>query len=123
VFSKHNPKLEILGCDKYQQAFLTPLPRERWSAELTLSLTLPCIYTFTFSLSFLFFSYLFPSLWMTKNSIPIYQFSAPTETSLMPWESSQPIQTPNYRLSPQLITMVQSLSFSGKEDGNPYLHI
>jgi hypothetical protein len=57
------------------------------------------------------------------NSIPIYQFAAPTETSLMPWESSQPIQTPNYRLSPQLIAMAQSLSFSGKEDENPYLHI
>jgi hypothetical protein len=45
------------------------------------------------------------------NLIPIFEFSAPTETSLVPWESSQPIQTPNYRLSPQLIAMVQNLSF------------
>jgi hypothetical protein len=57
------------------------------------------------------------------NFIPIYQFVAPTETSRMPWESSQPIQTPNYRLSPRLIAMLQSLSFLGKEDKNPYLHI
>jgi hypothetical protein len=40
----------------------------------------------------------------------------------VPWESSQPIQTPNYRLSPWLIAMVQSLSFSGVDE-NPYLHI
>jgi hypothetical protein len=57
------------------------------------------------------------------NSIHVYQFVAPMETSLMPWESSQPIQTPNYRLSPRLIAMVQSLSFLEKEDKNPYLHI
>jgi hypothetical protein len=41
----------------------------------------------------------------------------------VPWESSQPIQTPNYKLSPRLITMVQSLSFLGGVDENPYLHI
>jgi hypothetical protein len=57
------------------------------------------------------------------NFIPIYQFAAPIETSLMPWESSQPIQTPNYRLSLWLIAMVQILSFLGKEDENPYLRI
>jgi hypothetical protein len=45
------------------------------------------------------------------------------ETSLVPWESSQPIQTPNYRLSLRLIAMVQSLSFSAGVDENPYLHI
>jgi hypothetical protein len=32
-------------------------------------------------------------------------------------------QTPNYRLSPWLIAMVQSLSFSGQDDENPYLHV
>jgi hypothetical protein len=57
------------------------------------------------------------------NSIPTFQFSAPTETNLVSWESSQPIQTPSYRLSPRLIAMVQSLSFSGGVDENPYLHI
>jgi len=49
------------------------------------------------------------------NSIPILQFSAPIDTSLVPHESSQPIQTCSYRLSPQLITLVQNLSFLGEE--------
>jgi hypothetical protein len=57
------------------------------------------------------------------NSIPIFKISAPSETSLVPWESSQPIKNPNYMLSPRLIEIVQSLSFSGDEDENPYLHI
>jgi hypothetical protein len=57
------------------------------------------------------------------NSIPIFQISAPTETSLVPHESSQPIQTPSYRLSLRLIALVQSLSFLGEGDENPYLHI
>jgi hypothetical protein len=101
---------------------------ERRSAELTLSLALPCIhifYLFILFIPYLFFSFILPfSILMDDiNSIPIYQFAAPMETSLIPWESSQPIQTPNYRLSPWLIAMVQSLSFLGKEDNNPYLHI
>jgi len=59
----------------------------------------------------------------TLNSIPIIQFSAPMETSLVPHESSQSIQTCSYRLSPWLIVFVKSLSFSGEGDENPYLHI
>jgi len=35
----------------------------------------------------------------------------------------RPIQTCSYRLSPQLIALVQSLSFSGEGDENPYLYI
>jgi len=58
----------------------------------------------------------------TLNSILILQFSAPTKTSLVPHESSQPIQTCSYRLSPRLIVLVQSLSFL-EGDKNPYLHI
>ena len=57
------------------------------------------------------------------KSIPILKFSAPTETSLVPHESSQPIQTCSHRLSPRLIMLVQSLSFSREGDENPYLHI
>jgi hypothetical protein len=57
------------------------------------------------------------------NSIPIFKIFAPLETSLVLWESSEPIQNPNYRLSLWLIEMVQSLSFLGEEDENPYLHI
>jgi len=59
----------------------------------------------------------------TLNSIPILQFFAPMETSLVQHESSQPIQTCSYRLSPQLISLVQSLSFLGEGDENPYQHI
>ena len=35
----------------------------------------------------------------------------------------QPIQTSQYKLSSRLIAMIQNLSFLGKEDENPYLHI
>ena len=41
----------------------------------------------------------------------------------MPHESSQPIQTCCYRLNPLLIALVQSLSFLGEGDENPYLQI
>jgi hypothetical protein len=112
--------------NQYQQAFLTPLSGRKTSAELTLSLALPCTYTFTFSFLFLtLFFFILPFYILMDNitSIPIFQFSAPTETNLVPWESSQPIQIPSYSLSPWLIAMVQSLSFSGGVDENPYLHI
>jgi len=59
----------------------------------------------------------------TLNSIPIIQFSAPTETDLVPRESSQPVQTCSYKLSPRLNALVQSLFFLGERDENPYLHI
>jgi len=59
----------------------------------------------------------------TLNSIPIIQFSAPTETSLVPHELSQPIQTCSYRPSPRLIALIQSLPFSEEGHENPYLHI
>ena len=71
---------------------------------------------YLFLLSHLFLHLNF-SFMDTLNSIPILQFSTPTETSLVPHESSQPIQTCSYRLSPRLIALVQSL------DENPYLHI
>jgi len=58
-----------------------------------------------------------------QDSKSIYQFATPLETDLLPWESSQPIQTSQYRLSSKLIAMIQNLSFLGKEDENPYLHI
>jgi len=58
----------------------------------------------------------------TLNSIPILQSSTPTKTSLVQHESPQPIQTCRYRLSPWLIVLVQSLSFLGEVDENPYLH-
>jgi len=58
----------------------------------------------------------------TLISIPILQFSRPMETSLVPHALAQPIQTCSYRLSPRLILLVQSLSFSGEEDENPFMY-
>jgi len=58
-----------------------------------------------------------------QDSKSIYEFATPSETDLLPWESSQPIQTSKYRLSSRLIAMIQNLSFLGKEDENPYLYI
>jgi len=58
-----------------------------------------------------------------QDSKSIYQFATPSKTNLLPWESSQPIQTSQYRLSSRLIAMIQNLYFSGKGDENPYLHI
>ena len=58
-----------------------------------------------------------------QNSKSIHESATPSETDLLPWESSQPIQTFQYNLSSRLIAMIQNVSFSGKEDENPYLHI
>jgi len=58
-----------------------------------------------------------------QDSKLIHQFSTLSETELLPWESSQPIQTSLYMISSRLIAMIENLSFSGKEDENPYLHI
>jgi len=55
-----------------------------------------------------------------QDSKSIYQFATPSETDLLPWESSQPIQTSQYRLSLRLIAMIENLSFLGKEDENPW---
>jgi len=41
----------------------------------------------------------------------------------VPHESSHPIQTCSYRLSPRLIALVKRLSFLGEGDENPYLYI
>jgi len=53
-----------------------------------------------------------------QNSKSIHE-----SADLLPWESSQPIQISQYRLSSRLIAMIQNLSFLGKENENPYLHI
>jgi hypothetical protein len=57
------------------------------------------------------------------DSTPIYQYTAPTSTSYRPKESSMPILTPAYELRLCLVAMVQSQSFLGKVDKNPYLHL
>jgi hypothetical protein len=53
----------------------------------------------------------------------LYQYGAPTDLSLRPAESSKPILSPSYELSPELIAMVKDQSFSGKINGNPYSHL
>jgi len=58
-----------------------------------------------------------------QNSKSIHESAIPSVTDLLPWESSQPIQTSQYNLSSRLIAMNQNLSFLGKEDENPYLDI
>ena len=97
---------------------------ERWFAEITLSLTTSLYLYFYLFLPFIFFVYfLYSYLMENQNAKSIHEFATPSETDLLPWESSQPIQTSQYTLSSRLIAMIQNLSFSGKEDENPYLHI
>jgi len=105
--------------NQYQQVFLVPLPGRKMVCLDNLRLPIPCIILLSFLLSHLFFHLTFSILMDNLNSITIIQISAPMETSLVP----QPIQTPSYRLSPRLIALVQSPSFSGEGDENPYLHI
>jgi hypothetical protein len=59
------------------------------------------------------------------ESVPtlLYQYRAPTDLSLRPAESSKPILSPSYELSPKLIAMVKDQSFSGKVNENPYSHL
>ena len=56
---------------------------------------------------------------MDLESTHIYQYGAPTGTSLQPQESSKPILTPGYELHPWLINMVQYQPFSDEGDENP----
>ena len=95
---------------------------ERRFAKITLSLTTSLYLYFYIFFSF-YILYLFSYLMENQDSKSIYQFATPLETDHLPWESSQPIQTSQYRLSSRLIAMIQNLSFPGKEDENPYLHI
>jgi len=97
---------------------------ERRFAKITLSLTTSLYLYFDLFLSFIFFTYfLYSNLMENQDSKSIYESAIPSVTDLLPWESSQPIQTSQYRLSSRLITMIQNLSFLGKEYENPYLHI
>ena len=97
---------------------------ERRFAEITLSLTTSLYLYFYLFLSFIFFIYfLYSYLMENQNSKSIHESAIPSVTDLLPWESSQPIQTSQYRLGSRLIAMIQNLSFSGMEDKNNYLHI
>jgi len=96
---------------------------ERRFAEITLSLATSLYLYFYLFLSFYFLYFIYSYHMKNQDSKSIYQYATPSETDLLPWESSQPIQTTQYRLSPWLIAMIESLSFLGKEDENPYIHI
>ena len=53
----------------------------------------------------------------------IQDLSAPTGEFLEPAPSEYPILSSGYELCPDLITMVQELSFSGLDGENPYHHL
>ena len=53
----------------------------------------------------------------------ILSFSAPKGELLEPPQSEHPIHTSSYELRPDLIAMVQKLSFSGLDSKNPYHHL
>jgi hypothetical protein len=56
---------------------------------------------------------------MDPISTLLYQYGAPTGTSLKLVESSKPILAFGYELCPRLINMVQDQLFSSKVDENP----
>jgi hypothetical protein len=60
---------------------------------------------------------------MDPVSTLLYQYGAPTGTSLKPVESSKPILAPSYELRSRLINMVQDQPFSDEVDENPYSHL
>ena len=66
---------------------------ERRFAEITLTLNTSLYLYFYLFLSFIFFYFLYSYLMENQDSKSIYQFATPSETDLLPWESSQPIQT------------------------------
>jgi hypothetical protein len=49
----------------------------------------------------------------------LYQYGAPTDLSLKPAESSKPILSSGYELSPELIPMVKDQSFSNEVNEKP----
>ena len=53
----------------------------------------------------------------------ILSFSAPKGELLEPPQSKHPILASSYELRPDLIAMVQKLSFSGLDSENPYHHL
>jgi hypothetical protein len=53
----------------------------------------------------------------------LYQYGAPMGMSLKPAESSKPILSSGYELSPELINIVQDQPFSGDVSENPYSHL
>jgi hypothetical protein len=69
---------------------------------------------------FFLFSFILPTVLMETTLIK--DFSVPLELSLRPMPSSKPILFDAYELRPQLIEMVQTNTFLGIEDEDPYHH-
>ena len=59
----------------------------------------------------------------TTEQPSIRDFSAPTGEFLEPPLSEHPILSSSYELRPDLIAMVQELSFFGLDSKNPYHHL
>jgi hypothetical protein len=53
----------------------------------------------------------------------LYQYGAPTSMSLKLAESSKPILSSGYELSPEIINILQDQPFSGDVSENPYSHL
>jgi hypothetical protein len=53
----------------------------------------------------------------------IKDFSAPSELNLRPMTLSKPILYDSYELRPRLMEMVQTNTFLGIEDEDPYHHL
>jgi hypothetical protein len=70
-----------------------------------------------------FFLFSFRLLTVLMDTTLIKDFLAPSELSLRPMPSSKPILSDAYELRPQLIEMVQTNTFLGIEDEDPYHHL
>ena len=57
------------------------------------------------------------------HNIPINRYANPTGTHLIPPESSQPITTPGFEISPKFIEFVKKEPFSGEGEANPFSHL
>ena len=57
------------------------------------------------------------------DNTPIYQYAKPTNASLKPPKSSEPIITPGYELRLYLIKLIRDQSFSREGNENPYSHL
>jgi hypothetical protein len=88
--------------------------RGEWLRENSSSIT-------NFISFFFLFSFGLPNVLMDNTLIK--DFSAPSELSLRPMPSSKPILADAYELCPRLVEMVQTNTFLGLVDKDPYHHL
>jgi hypothetical protein len=70
---------------------------------------------------FFLFGFRLPTVLMDTTLMK--EFSAPSELSLRPMQSSKPILSDAYELRPRLIEMIQTNTFLGIKDEDPYHHL